>query len=406
MNEISKCLVFYSRNKAENETTLKFAKDNIQADQYITISDYPICDIYIDLKIYKISDLTMYDWNVVEKCIDFGEIIFKDRLLRNIAFVKAKDLILKIVKYSVELFSNKEYKYLIVHPVDNYVMDVLIRIAEFYKCKVFGVSSFFVSGYKRVTVYGEYVDFREVENEEIALLKNKLKNSFKSHMAISGKNAFLNSLLYYFKYKIKYLIFYIIKHKLLHDYKYDYASTPYSATVNSIGKLFPFLYFKYKENVHIDIKAIYIPMHYHPEATIEYWSDNIKNVDYITTLIEAIRYFSDNGWSVYLKEHPAMCFRQDIDLYRNILSIKNVIILNPFIETSYIMQKFENFLIWTGSSGIEALVNGKTVYFASSNYYYNKKTDSKYEKVFFNKEHEIDDFLKRILSNTIKWAEN
>ncbi len=104
-----------------------------------------------------------------------------------------------------------------------------------------------------------------------------------------------------------------------------------------------------------------------------------------------------------MKEHPEMCFRQDIKLYKSLRKIDNVYILNPFLETSKIIEKFHNFLIWTGSTGIEALINGKTVYFASSNYYYEKKTEVKYEKVYLETEQEKKELIKKVLSNTIKW---
>ncbi len=396
------CLVFYSRNKYENQITLKFAKENFDASNYFVVSDYPIGDFYIDLEKYDISDLTSIDWELINKLIDIKDVVFKDRLLRNIDLLEAKELILKVAKNAIELFSTKKFSYLIVHPVDNYVMDVFIRIAKFYGCEVSGISAFFVKGYKRITVYGEHNSYRIVDNDEVQNLKKILTTKFKSYMVSSKYKALYQSLLYYFKYKLKYLLFYVIKHKLLKDKEYDYACTPYSATVDKINKLFPFKYFT-NTIYSVAEKSIYIPMHYHPEATIEYWSDSIENVDYITSLVEAVRYFSDNGWEVYLKEHPAMCFKQDISLYKKLIKINKVFILNPFLETSNIINKFDNILIWTGSTGIEALVNNKTVYFASSNYYYDKKSNEKYEKVCFEEENEKDEFLRRILSNTIKW---
>lgn len=405
MNSNSTCLIFYSRNKDENNITLKFAKENFKVSNYFIVSDYPIGDYYIDLKKYDISDLTLDDWSIVNKVINIEEIIFKDRLLRNIKLLEAKELIFKVAKNSIELFSKNKIDYLVVHPVDNYVMDVFIRIAKFYNCEVSGICAFFVQGYKRITVYGEHNSYRTVDNEEVQKLKLTLTRKFKSYMVNSKYNALYGSILYYLKFKIKYLIFYILKYKIFNNKGYDYASTPYSATVDNINKFFPFKYFTSIIEV-VNKKSIYIPMHYHPEATIEYWSDNIKNVDYVTSLIEAVRYFSDNGWEVYLKEHPAMCFRQDIDLYKKLKKIDSVFILDPFLETSNIINKFDNFLIWTGSTGIEALVNNKTVYFASSNYYYDKRSKEKYEKVCFREENEKDEFLRRILSNTIEWKAN
>ncbi|RXJ83095.1 capsular polysaccharide export protein, LipB/KpsS family [Arcobacter cloacae] len=399
---MSNTIVFIRRNKIFNDMVIRYSKDILGVNDFTTISEYKNANLYIDIKKYSISDLTSYDWENIEKALDINEVILKDRLLRNIEYIQAKDLVLVVSKYFIELFKSKQYNNLITYPVDNYVTDIMCKIARYYNIKVSGISNFFIQGYKRVTVYGEYNKIREVSEEEIDNVYDLLIKQFKSYMASSFQKSLKNSVLYYFKFKIRYLYFYIFKYKILNQLEYDYTSTPYSATVDKINKFFPFKYFTNKVE-DIDIKSIYIPMHYHPEATIEHWSDSVKNADYITSLIESVKYFSDNGWEVYLKEHPAMCFRQDIKLYKSLKNIHNVHILNPFLETSKIMEKFDNFLIWTGSTGLEALINGKTVYFASSNYYYEKKTNDKYEKVYLETETEKKELIKKVLTNTIKW---
>jgi hypothetical protein len=399
---VSNTIVFIRRNKIFNDMVLKYSKDILGTHDFITISEYKNANLYIDIKKYRISDLTTCDWENIEKAIDINEVILKDRLLRNIEYIKAKEFVLVISKYFIELFKNKEYDNLVTYPVDNYITDIMCKIAKYYDIKLFGISNFFIQGYKRVTVYGEYNNIRKVSENEVDKIYDLLIKQFKSYMASSFKKALKNSILYYFKFKIRYLYFYIFKYKILNKLEYDYTSTPYSATVDKLNKFFPFKYFTSKvENVHK--KAIYIPMHYHPEATIEHWSDSLKNVDYIISLLESVRYFSDNGWEIYLKEHPAMCFRQDIKLYKNLRNIDNVYILNPFLETSKIMENFDNFLIWTGSTGLEALINGKTVYFVSSNYYYEKKTQDKYEKVYLETDKQKKELIEKVLSNTIEW---
>ncbi|PHO10271.1 hypothetical protein CPG37_04290 [Malaciobacter canalis] len=399
---MSNTVVFIRRNKIFNDMVLRYSKDILGINDFITISEYKNANLYIDIKKYSISDLTSYDWENIEKALDINEVILKDRLLRNIEYIQAKELVLVVSKYFIELFKNKKYNNLIIYPVDNYVTDIMCKIARYYDIKVNGISNFFIQGYKRVTVYGEYTNVREVSENEVNKIYDLLIKQFKSYMASSFQKALKNSILYYFKFKIRYLYFYIFKYKILNQLEYDYISTPYSATVDKLNKFFPFRYFINQVD-NINKKSIYIPMHYHPEATIEHWSDSLKNADYITSLIESVRYFSDNGWEVYLKEHPAMCFRQDLKLYKSLKNIENTYILNPFLETSKIMEKFDSFLIWTGSTGLEALINGKTVYFASSNYYYQKKTNDKYEKVYLETEREKKELIKKVLSNTIEW---
>jgi hypothetical protein len=399
---VSNTLVFIRRNKIFNDMVIRYSKDILGVNDFISISEYKNANLYIDIKKYNISHLTTYDWENIEKALDINEVILKDRLLRNIEYVQAKELVLVVSKYFIELFKNNKYNNLITYPVDNYVTDIMCKIARYYDIKVNGISNFFIQGYKRVTVYGEYTNVREISESEVNKIYDLLIKQFKSYMASSFQKALKNSILYYFKFKVRYLYFYMFKNKILNQLEYDYASTPYSATVDKISKFLPFKYFTNKVDNILE-KSIYIPMHYHPEATIEHWSDSFKNADYITSLVESVRYFSDNGWEVYLKEHPAMCFRQDLKLYKSLKNIENTYILNPFLETSKIMEKFDNFLIWTGSTGLEALINGKTVYFASSNYYYDKKTQEKYEKVYLETEKEKKELIKKVLSNTVKW---
>jgi len=398
----SKKLIFIRRNTIFNDMVISFIEKHLNYKDYITISEYKNADIYIDLKKYDISNLNSNDWRIISKELNVEEIILKDRLLRNINYIEAKELLFKAIKFFIELFKTKEYDSLVTYPVDNYITDIMIKIANYYHIETTGISNFFIQGYKRVTVYGEHKKVREVSNEEVETVFKLLQKQYKSYMALSFSKSLKSSILYYFKYKIKYLHFFIFNYLVLGKLEYDYRSTLYFSTVNNIKDFFPFKYFTNSLPNKND-KSIYIPMHYHPEATIEHWSDSIKNVDYINSLFESVRYFSDKGWKVYLKEHPAMCFRQDIVVYKKLKKIDNVYILNPFIETANVMDVFDNFAIWTGSTGIEALVNDKIVYFASSNYYFTKTSNELFEKVRLRADTDKKSFIKNILENTIEW---
>ena len=398
---VKKALVFIRRNTIFNNMVITFTEEHLNSQEYITISEYKNADIYIDLKKYNICDVTNDDWQIVFNALNMEEIILKDRLLRNINYLEAKELLLKAVKFFIELFKNSKYEKLVTYPVDNYITDIMVKIAQYYHIEVKGISNFFIKGYKRITVYGEHKKVREVSDEEVEKAFKLLQNQYKSYMVSSFSKSLKSSILYYFKYKIKYLHFFILNYLVLGKLEYDYRSTPYSAAVNNIKDFFPFKYFTNLLPNKND-KSIYIPMHYHPEATIEYWSDSIKNVDYINSLFEGVQYFVDNGWKVYLKEHPAMCFRQDVTIYKNLKNIDNVYILNPFIETENVMDVFDHFAIWTGSTGIEALVNDKIVYFASSNYYFTKTSNKLFEKVRLRADTDKKSFIKHILENTIE----
>ena len=51
--------------------------------------------------------------------------------------------------------------------------------------------------------------------------------------------------------------------------------------------------------------TVYIPLHYHPEATTDYW---ISDPGYLTdypSLIKTIKSYSERGYKVLVKEHTA-----------------------------------------------------------------------------------------------------
>ena len=399
----SEALVCIGRCNNFNNITLRFSKEFLGLEEHTTISEYPGADHFVDLQKQDISDLHSDGWLAVRNAISFEEVILKDRLLRNIRYLEAKELVVKVAKYFYELYSKNQFKVLVVHPVDNYVMDVMVRLAERFNIAVYGVCAFFVGGYKRVSVFGEHNVIRKVSKEEVQAFKKKITDKYKSPMVSSFSKALNNSVSYYFKYKFKYLYFYLLKYKLLGRLEYDYISTPHAATVNKLTDFFSFKYFSTTLPEKVSNDDIYIPMHYHPEATIEYWASDTTFVDYLTSLIEVVRKLSDEGFNTYLKEHPAMCFRQDKSIYKKLLKIKNVKIINPYIETDQVLDKFNNVAVWTGSTGIEALLNDKKVYFISSNYYFSKKNKSLYEIKHFENEEEKDDFVEYLLSNTIVW---
>lgn len=399
----SAALVCVGRNEKVNSEILRFAKEFLEIEAYNTIAEYPVADFYVDINSLRISNLQYDDWKLIKQCFDMQDVILKDRLLRNIELLKAKDLVLRVSKYFIDLFSDKKYKVLVMYSVDNYVTDIMVRMAKFFGVEVCAFCPFFVAGYRRINVYGEHNKVRDVESSEVQTFKNKIVNRYKSPMAFTWSKAFKNSLVYYFRYKVKYLYFHLWKYKMLGRLEYDYISVPYAAKVSKLRDLLPLDIYTEEIPEKISSKDIYIPLHYHPEMTIEYWADTTDMVDYITSLIEVVTALSHEGYSIYIKEHPVMCFRQDPSVYQQLLDIPNVYIIDPFMETGQLLDHFENIAVWTGSTGVEALLNDKKVFFTTSNYYFNKTSDSLYEIKQLNSEAEKDEFVENILHNTIVW---
>lgn len=396
----SDALVFIRRHQGMDYSVKNFAKSYLDCVSFRTISEYNNADIYINLnKNIAISEESYpIACNILENSL---QIIARDRVLRNISYEEACFLLRKATYFFIDLFENYTPSFLVIYPVDNYVMDILVRVARIKEIKVYGVCNFFVSKWKRITVYGEHNTIREVDDKEIKEFVAQIQGNFRSHMVRSRVKTTMLAIKDYLKYKLRWVIFYCWFYKISGRLNYDYISTIRISAVRSILNFFCLNIFK-NELPEKAEKVILIPLHYYPEATLEYWSSNMNDVDFPNSLRIQLYKLINKGYKIYLKEHPAMVFRNSLSFYQSISKEfeGKVQWLDPFTSNSSLFKNFETVFAWTGSSGLEALVNGKKVIFGSNNYYLEANDIS--EREIQLTESQINPFVKNILSGTIR----
>ncbi len=335
-----------------------------------TISEYRNGDYYIDYFNVKLEALDYEDWDIIEKIINFEEVILRCRGLRTKSFEDAKILVIKASKFFIDFFcTNSNIKNIYSTVVDSFIMDVMFRVAAFYDVNVISYVRFFVPGYFRVTRYGENLVVRKSQTQEVQNLVNKLKSDEKSFMAISLNKRIRIVVPQYFKNKFKYLFFYLILNKMFSRKEWRYQFSDYNRGVNNLFQLFAFKYFRKSSNIDFNSNSILIPLHYYPEATVDYWVKDRYYADYENTVFEVISYLSSLGYNIIVKEHPAFVFQRKMEFYSRVSSLSNVQFVNPYESTQQLLKKLEKVIVWTGSSGIEALVRGKEVYVVTENYY-------------------------------------
>jgi hypothetical protein len=114
--------------------------------------------------------------------------------------------------------------------------------------------------------------------------------------------------------------------------------------------------------------SVYMPLHFAPEATVDYWVDNpayAYQEDTILRLAEE----TPAHIRLLIKEHPAMYLRRQIDFYEKLRSFSNVALIHPYESSNSLLNKVDNVLVFTGSVGVEALLRNKRVTTLSQNYY-------------------------------------
>src|SRR3989338_8997004 len=199
-------LIYVRRNKIFNDSIIRFSKEFIDSSKETYVSEYFGKDIHIDINDPS-GDYCSATERYVEEFLDLENIVFRDRELRNMPFK---------------------------HAVDNYVQDILCQVARLNNIEIYGVSNFFIPGYKRITTYGEHNTLRTPSENEVDEVIFKLQDEFNSHIAISKSRAIVWAISRYFRNKARYFIFHIFIRLVLGRKEYDFLATPYVATTRSL----------------------------------------------------------------------------------------------------------------------------------------------------------------------------
>lgn len=378
--------------------------------RYNIISEYKKdADVEINFSNYKISDISTDDYEIIEKVLNIDDVIKRCRGLRAISIAEARELVFKCSKFFINYYeSNPNLKVIISGTVDNYVMDIMFKFAHFYSVNCVGITDFFLyPEYKLVTNYGEANDFHEPTSMEVDTVLNQLLQKKESPLAISKLDAYKNLLRYYTSYYYRYLIRYLYFFKLRGNLGYEYRFAPFLKGFNSIKQLLSKEYFDNYNKTIIEKnrnKNVYMPLHWYPEATIDYWTDSSDKANYYENLYKVIRFFNDIDIDVILKEHPAFFSCRETHVYKKLKEFSNVTLLHPFVKTHDLFDVIDNVVVWNGSTGVEALMIDKNVYCTTESYYSNnlipKYTDFGTAKVFSLQEKK--EIVSKILKTSLK----
>lgn len=374
-------VLFFIRIKGKSQYFNLFYPDSFMNEfknlkSFRTISEYKKnADVVIDLTKYKVTDLAFEDYEFIDNNFNCDEIIKRCRGLRAIPNFEAKNLIYVCCKFFLEFYkSNPQLKLIVSGTVDNYVMDIMVKLADYFNIKCIGIANFFlVPKYKLITKYGEANNFREPSKSEVSEVLEGLLKSKSSPLAISKTRAFFNAFRHFISFYYRFVIRYCYYYKIKRNLGYEYRFAPYLKAFNSLSQLVYSNSFYNKLDISFlknnRDNLVYVPLHCFPEATMDYWTDHPDKANYYDYMIRVITFFNERNIIVVLKEHPAFYLSREIEFYRSVKKFPNVIILNPFVKTKSVFDQIKNVIVWNGSTGVEAIISDKNVYCVTESYY-------------------------------------
>ena len=301
-----------------------------------------------------------------------NEIILRCRLLRSLDRSTSYRMIAAMLLSVREVFESTKPDLFISLTVDSYVMHIMSHVSKERNITYFGFVPNFINGYFRLTEKGEYrrlsspsfsdinkvyknivrkkqrsiflVDVNSQTDVAKVILKSTLKNALRS-LYFSIVMLFTNDKLNYH---------YLVSRKFLKiNFNFNSMRTASTSVLKKTA-----------------IRKMYVPLQYFPEATVDYWTEDLKLIDYENLVLEMLVRLSKLQDSIiYVKEHPSMLGIRSESFYSEINLLPNVYML-PVTCTIYdIIDYVDSAIVWTGSAGFEAALYGKQVFHFGSPYY-------------------------------------
>jgi len=357
----------------KNVYSEKFLRLFSRLEKFNCISEYKKdADVHINLNTVQRDWLTHEEYNDLVAIADIDEVIQRCRGLRNITYTEARKLISRSYLFFSSFFlQHTELKVVVMGAVDNYVMDMMQRVGLKYGIVFIGVTDSFMSPeYKLLSIRGELAKYYSPTEDETSKIYETLRNRLISPSLPTRWRAVRSVVYDICSYIYRCIFRYVFMFKIRGDLAYEYRFAPFLHKCNSLGKILSTRLLKTIEDVSAfkESKLAYIPLHYYPEATTDYWINDRYHVDYMTSLRDTIRLLRKAGYSPVIKEHPAFYMAREKAVYRN-LTEDGAIVLEPFIATKDIFELVDVVVVWNGSTGIEALIHGKPVLKVTNSYY-------------------------------------
>lgn len=334
----------------------------------ITISEFSGCaDIWLGSFLYEPN----VGYEMVPDTA--ADVAARCRFIRSLPPAKGFELVHHMAAGLRALFAADDFDMVLAPLIDNYTLDLLERLATERGAPYVSLVGHFFDGYCRITRRGELVPLpRIVTHQEVAgVLAFVSQLSYKPSFALNERRTKLYAYASFTREMVKKYLYFPVKRLVQGDpCNYHYgtfsSATPLSL-VRYISNRIDKYYYPLDSTCFTD-SAVYLPLHFSPEATVDYWCDDMHCASYEDSVIEFISK-SDASIDFLVKEHPAMRYRRHVRFYQRLSEFSNVRIIHPYESSNALLERAKAVVVYTGSVGVEALLRGKMVFARSNNYY-------------------------------------
>lgn len=301
------------------------------------------------------------------------EIILRCRLLRSLDEPTAIRHLTAMHDALSAMLDREKPDVLLCESIDQFLHDLLFREAERRGIAAYGLIRSFVNNYLRISTRGEYQKVRDPDDAEVEAVRAQLVDrQFIPGNLIPLKNTpALTYLRIQVSNLLRVLYFAIKRHLSGEPYNYHYWTST-RTTREMCAHLIPQRppgRADWKEALAAQSKpVVYVPLQHVPEATVDYWAEDLAMVEYWARLRELLTHLS-RKFHFLVKEHPGVWGYRKPSIYRTLQQMPGVTICPTELTSQECLDNSKAVLVWTGSVGFEAALRGKAVLTTCNPYY-------------------------------------
>jgi hypothetical protein len=295
--------------------------------------------------------------NVYDRC----------RVLRSLPKDIAVEMIISYENVFEELFSTQQFHYIFSFPIDRYPMDVLERVAKRYNIEYFEVTACLFDNTSMLLKRGKVVKFPNGIEKSISfdeaystLVSPKYTPVYVRKPKKYNKIQWLKVFLWQYARDIVFKLIMILERDRRSLHYID--SQMYLKHKVSLSDIFvnKYINYDYKEVMlnNPKEKNVIIALQLYPEASIDYWVEDMEIVNYEPFMLKLIKQFSNEGYTIFLKDHPLQFGFRQLKFIKDAIQFPNVHFLPYDSDINEILENVSISVTTTGTVGLQAALRG------------------------------------------------
>ena len=304
------------------------------------------------------------------------------RVIRSLSKDIAVEMIISYENVFEDLFSTQQFHYIFSFPIDRYPMDVLERVAKRYGVEYFEVTACLFDNTFMLLKRGKVVKMpngieKSISFEEAysTLVSPKYTPVYVRKSRKYNKIKWLKVFSWQYARDIVFKLIMILERdrRSLH-YLDSQMYLKHKASLNDIF-VNKYINYNYQEVMQNNPKEknVIIALQLYPEASIDYWVEDMEIVNYEPFMLKLIKQLSNEGYNIFLKDHPLQFGFRQLKFIKDAIQLPNVHFLPYSSDINELLENVSISVTTTGTVGLQAALRGIISIVTPS--YYSNSTD-------------------------------